>query len=142
MSALKHQLMKYLLALFILLSLLQLEVFAQKVATSTMKISATIVCGTTLDSIDAMNLNLKRDTESRRVFKFIAPKNIETSVLTENSVIARNEFGDKLKLVASSIHESKNGTHSVDLSTKVENPNQAILRGSYTANIKTSINFL
>lgn len=134
--------MKYLLSIFILLSLIQIEAPAQKVATATMRVTATIISGATLNNIEAIDLDLERNTESSRVFKFTAPKNIETDVSTKNSIIAINEYGDKLKLSSSSIHESENGTHFVDLNTKVKTPDQIILRGFYKGNIIASINYL
>lgn len=134
--------MKHLVCIFILLFLIQFDAFSQKTATATMRVTATIISGTTLNNVEAISLNLERDSELNTMFKFTAPKNVETDVSIKNSIIAVNEFGDELKLSSSSVHQSEGRIHSVGLNTKVENPSQTVLRGSYEGNIITSINYL
>ncbi|GAB5407700.1 MAG: hypothetical protein BalsKO_00650 [Balneolaceae bacterium] len=107
-----------------------------------MKVSATIISGATLTNIEAIDLDLELNTNSKSAFRFTAPKNIETDVSTKSLIIAINEYGDELKLSSSSVHKSENGIHFIDLRTTVENPDETILRGTYEGNILTIINYL
>tara|TARA_R110000868_G_scaffold235273_6_gene489083 strand:+ start:32572 stop:32976 length:405 start_codon:yes stop_codon:yes gene_type:complete len=134
--------MKHLITILILFSFFQIETLAQGVATATMRVSATIISGATLTNVRVNELSLNDSNESIGGFDFKAPKNVDTYVSLENSVIAVNEFGDELILSMSSILENENGNHTIDLNTQIDDSDEKILRGNYKGSITTSINYL
>ncbi len=134
--------MKRITLLFVIIPLIYGENLAQGVATATMRVTATIISGATLTNIETINIDFSDTKESTGHFEFIAQKNIDTHISVENSIIAKNEFGDELTLSSNSTHEGNEGVHSVDFSAKILEKDNKDLRGNYFGSLKTTINYL
>ena len=122
--------------------LFSLNAMAQKTATATMKISATIVSGITLNHVDAIDVSLNEGVENQSNFEFIAPKHIDSDVEIKEKVIIRNEFGDQLELTSESEHHFENGKHRVTLRASVDPSDKKNMKGHYQGSLTTTINFL
>ncbi len=134
--------MRKLIYISLLLSLLSFKAKSQGVATATMRVSATIISGATLNNIQAINLDFEDETRSVGGFEFIAPSNADTQVEIENSIIATNEFGDIVTINSNSTLDKEKGKHSISLNATVNQSESNVLRGSYQGNINTIINYL
>ena len=102
------------LIFFFLLALSQNGV-AQGSTSVTMRVSATITSGATLETVQPITLKLDSDTETTGTFEFVTTKYTVTHVETSNTTELTNQYGDNINLTTYSLHKSKNGRHSVDI---------------------------
>jgi len=133
---------KHITLLLFIISLIYGENLAQGVATATMRVTATIISGATLTNVNTINIDFSDRNESTGHLEFIALMNIDTHVSVEDSIIAKNEFGDELTLSSYCTQEGNGGVHSVDFNAKILTTNNKRLRGNYFGSLITTINYL
>ena len=134
--------MKNLLYILTLALLLSSNAVAQKTATATMKISATIVSGVTLNPVKAMNVDLKTENQTQNAFEFITPEHLDTEVEVTGTVTLENEFGETLVLISESDHRNDNGKHKITLTSTFDSEIKHNASGQYHGNLTTTINYL
>ena len=126
----------------IFIFLFSVNAIAQKTTTATMKISATIVSGITLNHGDAIDVSLDEGVQSQSNFEFIAPKHIDSDIEVKEKVLIENEFGDQIELISESEHYIEDGKHWVTLRTSVPHSDKKNMKGHYQGSLTTTINFL
>lgn len=134
--------MRHFKTILLLLTVLTTSAFAQKTAVATMRVSATIISGATLNNIEAINLDLTSNVKTGGSFEFLAPNNMETQVDVENSIKITNEFGEVLDLASDSLHQIENGKHLINLNAALTDNSTNNLRGNYYGNVTTTVNYL
>ncbi len=134
--------MKHLLYILILTLLSGSDIRAQKTATATMRISATIVSGVTLNHVEAIDLDIYEENSTRSSFEFTTPEHLDSEVETKEKIILVNEFGDQLELATESECQTRNGRHRVNLKASVDSESTQKLKGRYLGNLTTTINYL
>lgn len=107
-----------------------------------MKVSATIVSGATLSTVGNIELDLRKELFTGDIFEFTTPQDLDSQVESSNSVILTNEFGEQILAFSKSHVKTKGNTHRVTLRTEIKDHQATKLRGRYSGNIVTKINYL
>ncbi len=134
--------MRAFILIFFFLLVLSQDGVGQGSTSVTMRVSATIISGATLETVESITIKLDTNTETTGRFEFVTNKHAVTHVETSNTTELTNQYGDKINLNTDSLHKSSNGRHSVDIEAKIDQTNQADLKGTYTGSITTTINYL
>lgn len=108
----------------------------------TMRVSATIISGATLESVESITVKLNTNTEAIGRFEFVTNKYAVTHVETSRMIQLVNQYGDKIELTTDSLHESSNGKHSVNIEASVNPASLNNLKGTYTGAITTTLHYL
>lgn len=130
------------LYILIFVLLLSSKAFAQKTVTATMRISATIVSGVTLNHVEAMDVDFNTGIQTHSNLEFTTPKYLDTDVEVTETVVLENEFGDQLELTSESEHRVKDGKHRVTLTATVDPAINQNEPGYYQGSLTTTINYL
>lgn len=115
---------------------------AQGTVTATMRVSATIVSGVTLNNVESISVDLENGDRSSGSFNFTTPSYLDSQIDIENDVVLRNKFGDEIRISSQTNHQVDEGRHQVSLNTKIEPLNREHLKGHYQGNLTTTINYL
>ncbi len=132
----------FILIIFFLFVLCQDGVGQVKSTSAVMRVSATIVSGATLETVQPITIKLDTNTETSGRFEFVTTKHAVTHVETSSYAQLTNQYGEKINITTDSLHKSKNGRHSVDIEARIDQNSAANLKGTYTGSITTSINYL
>ena len=134
--------MKKLLYISILALLFSSNAIAQKTTTATMRISATIVSGVTLNHVEVINVDFNKESRTRSDVEFTTPEHLDTDVKVSESVVLENEFGDQVELTSESEHSTNKGKHKITLTSMVDPSVKDNVSGYYRGNLTTTINYL
>ncbi len=107
-----------------------------------MRVSATIISGSTLETVELVTVGLNSKTDAVGRIKFVTTKHVEAHVETSSSAQMINQYGDMIELSTDSLHEAENGRHSVDIKATIETKLPSGLKGTYKGTITSTINYL
>ncbi|MBO6523310.1 MAG: hypothetical protein JJ971_05745 [Balneolaceae bacterium] len=134
--------MQKLFYILIFVLLFSLNAFAQKTATATMRISATILSGVTLNHVKAIDVDVNEGNQAISSFEFTTPRHLDSDVEVKEKIILKNEFGDQIEFISESEHQARNGKHRIILKASVELPSTQHMHGHYQGDLTTTINYL
>ena len=123
---------------FITLMLISGSAFAQKSATAVMNVSVTVISGSTISSVQNVDINFDDNTVTTGGFEINTSKNIDTSIENDSFVTLTNEFGESITVESDSSLISDNKTQKVNVGAKIDEDLDD-LRGTYQGTITTTI---
>lgn len=113
---------------------------AQKTATSTMRVTVTVVSGATLTNVTPLEVDFEKNEIKGGNFRFIAPVNTDTEVTVSENVTLKNQYGEELTLKSDSLHKIEKDIHEVDID--VDLPQKRKLNGQFTGTVITTVYYL
>lgn len=123
---------------FITLMLISGSAFAQKSATAVMNVSVTVISGSTISSVQNVDINFDDNSVTTGGFEINTSKNIDTSIENDSFVTLTNEFGESITVESDSSLISDNKIQKVNVGAKIDEDLDD-LRGTYQGTITTTI---
>ena len=123
---------------FITLLLISGSALAQKSATAVMNVSVSVISGSTITSIQNVDIDFDNQTVTTGGFEIKTSNNTDTSIINEEFVTLTNQFGESITVESDSSLISYNKTRKVNVGAKLDGQ-IADLRGTYQGTITTTI---
>jgi hypothetical protein len=115
---------------------------AQRTATATMRVSATIVSGATLSNSEMININLKNNLMAGGTISLVTPQNIETEIEVNDTIVLKNQFGETIEFSSESIKATEAGRTTLELLTSPLSSPTSTPKGIYTGELIASVQYL
>ncbi len=129
---------RYIYWTFIILLAVSSGVFAQKSATAVMNVSVTVISGSTISEVNQMEINFDENEVNTGGFEITTPKNMDTLIDSDNSIVLTNQFGESITIDAQNSIFENDSQQSVNIGAKLDE-SVAGLRGQYQGNLTTTI---
>lgn len=114
----------------------------QRTTTATMRISATVISGATMQNSNQININLKNDIMTGGTITFNAPDDIDTQVTVEPTITLSNENGETIIYKSDTLHEVIGSTHILELLTSPLPDQNRPQTGMFRGELIASVNYL
>jgi len=114
----------------------------QRTATASMRISATVVSGATMNNSNQININLKNDIMTGGTITFNAPDDIDTQITVEDTFTLSNEKGETITYESDTFHEIVGTTHVLELLTSPLPDQNRPQSGMFRGELIASVNYL
>lgn len=133
---------RYYIFILLILVLGSTKTMAQSTATATMRISATIVSGATLEGVNAIEFDFLTNSKTKGLLEFKISKNIDTHIESSSEATLMNQNGDFFSADLSEMHHKIGNKNLIEFNTDFNDIDSETLEGTYTGEIVTTINYL